>query len=809
MEDQSSGYSSAESERGEGPDREHRRREFEARVAELENERVTAEEEGDQSAEGNALRKLGDLQRAMDLAEGARESYSRARYLFQLAGNGDGAATVLSSLGSLEMRQKRYDAAVRCFHQAAELYKSLGMPTQEADAHLSEGDACLMRGDSRAALRNYDDAAKQFAKADDTLGQAHSAFRLGTLALTEDPAEAEQQLELAGRLYADHVVRDSPQQDQPLPTRVVDSRRYPPAVMQRVCLRERQRLGFTGAAAKSSGAAQRRSRYVAPEVASEGTSWTVWIGLAVLVAGGLYLLLSAAGEGDGSAASWLLEQINQTIPLATVLHIAVGIFGAVTGVVAARQLGIGAPVVLLAMGIGFGAIFHEISRAVFVDIVPKPAAEETVTEESTLDQEAAIMARAAASKLIREAQAALQRGEVDGARHRLEKAAELAEHNVDRTGHARALQELLALETKHGSLQVRFEVAESLFESLSGTGKPGEREAIETLVALARREGNPAKLRDTHMKLLGFHERVGDAQGEVAALLSLAAIDRDAGDLDQAYEWYRRAHAIYQSLRDEQGQIGTLLAMGELDARLGRRRRAYGRYYHAFAMYREMGDRGGQAAMLLHMGSLDEAAERYEEASAAFRQSKKLYREVDDGNGEAQASLRFAATQAAHGNQRQARDAFRRALELFTQLDNTMGAARVHLGMGHLARKAGNNAQAWDHYEQALALYAEIGDRRGQLAALREIGLMARDQGAPAHKLTETVDRIDLVANQPTDPSARGELLLSAGDIVAALDRTDSAAGIYRRALEIFEMLGDDAGRRAARERLELITAAG
>ncbi len=805
MEDQSSGYSSAEAERGEGPDREQRRREFEARVAELENERVTAEEDGDQSAEGNALRKLGDLQRAMDLAEGARESYSRARYLFQLAGNGDGAATVLSSLGSLEMRQKRYDAAVRCFHQAAELYQSLAMATQEADARLSEGDAYLMRGDSREALRNYDDAAKQFAKADDTLGQAHAAFRLGTLALTEDPAEAEQQLELAGRLYGDHVIRDSPQQDIALPNRVVDSRRYPPSVMQRVCLRERQKLGFTGARAKSSGAGQRRSRYVAPEVASEGTSWTVWIGLAVLVAGGLYLLLSALGEGDSS----LLRQINQTIPLATVLHITVGIFGAVTGVVAARQLGIGAPVVLLAMGIGFGAIFHEISRAVFVDIGPEPAADETVAEETTLDQEAAIMARAAANKLIREAQAALQRGEVDGARHRLEKAAELAEHNVDRAGHAQALQELLALETKHGTLQVRFEVAESLFESLSGTGKPGEREAIETLVSLARREGDPAKLRDTHMKLLGFHERVGDAQGEVAALLSLAAIDRDAGELDQAYEWYRRAHAIYQSLRDEQGQIGTLLAMGELDARLGRRRRAYGRYYHAFAMYREMGDRGGQAAMLLHMGSLDEAAERYEEASAAFRQSKKLYREVDDGNGEAQASLRFAATQAAHGNQRQARDAFRRALELFTQLDNTMGAARVHLGMGHLARKAGHNAQAWDHYEQARALYAEIGDRRGQLAALREIGLMARDQGAPSQKLTETVDRIDLVANQPTDPSARGELLLSAGDIVAALDRTDSAAGIYRRALEIFEMLGDDAGRRAARERLELITAAG
>jgi tetratricopeptide (TPR) repeat protein len=792
--------------------REARRREFAERMREVEAERDQAAAAGDGAAEAAALRKLGDVQRAAGLDDGAREAYSKARYLYQLNGNADGAASILVALGNMEARLRRFEAAARFFHEARDLFQRLVVPEQEADALLSEADALLSLERAPAAIQRIDAASAIFAKLDDTLGQAHAAFRLGMIAMVEDPQMADEHLELATRLFGDHVGREAPDKEVPLPATVPDSRRYPPFVMQRVCLRERQRLAGGGRVAplkyRHVSASSVRKARRAVQATPEARSTTTWIGVGVLVILVLVFLLPQWLAGTNLVV-FIADYLGDSVSLGTVVHLGVALFGAAVAIVAAQQLGISAPVVLLAMAIGFGMIFHEVSRVVFSGFdPPRPSIAMSPSTTPAVDAEAIQLGRANAAKLLLDARNALARGDIDAARAGFNESRALAESNLDPLGQVRALEELLALESEYGEMEDRLRAAGRLYDSLGAADILRRREVLEEIVALATQLGDQAALRDAHTNLLAHYESAGDAAGEVTALLALAALDRDAHQLERAYDWFSRAHSAYQSLRDGPGQIGTLLALGEIDARLGRRRRAYGRYYHAFAMYREIGDESGQAAMLLHMGNLDESGERYEEAIAAFRQSQRLYKSVGDPAGEALAALRFAAAQGTHGNQRQARDGFRRSLELYQLLGDDVGQARANLGLGQYWSKAGEWDVAAEHFDEAKTLYQQAKDPRGQLSALREIALLAHDRGTDTAAQGNLAE-IRRVTRGIVDPGLRAGMLLSAGDLALTLQRREDAESTYREALALYQDIGDDPGQRAASERLSRIAAPG
>ncbi len=789
------------------------------RLEQIEAERRQAEEESDQVAEASALRRMGDLQRAAGLGDEARESYSRARYLYQLTGNSEGAANLLLTLGNMEARQSRAETAAGYFHDARDLFQRLVAPEKEADAALSEGDALYAMGDGEGALGCYQAAGDLFANLDDTLGQAHTAFRLAVLSSAEDPEAAGEQYGLAASLFAEHVPAEADGGQAPLPNRVTDSRRYPPVLMQKICVRERTLItGEQGeveapAPAAPSRKAERAARpgpAVAPAPPTprggHDTSWTMWIGIGLLLAGALVLFLPKMFSGSTLIPS-IVEALSKLVSLGVVLQVTLGVLGAVVAILGARQIGISAPVILLALGIGIGAIFHEVGRSLVAALDINSATQEPQANPAEIELAAVKVTRSAAVKWLQDARAAIERSDFDAARKAFEESYTLSQHSKDKVNRLRVLEELLVLEEKHGRIGDRLLVTERLYDEVRGKDRERERELLEQIVALASRSDDAAKLRKAHLKLLEYHADDGNKEGEVTTLLALAAIDRDNRKLADAFDWYEQAHNTYQSMQDTQGQVGTLLAMGEIDARLGRRRRAYGSYYHAFAMYREIGDVAGQAAALLHMGTLDEASERYEEAAAAFRQSKRLYASVGDRDGEALAALRYAAVQSAHGNQRQARNAFRRSLQIYQESRDAAGQAHAHLGLGHLARRQGKRDKAEEHYRQAEDLYRRADDPGGQMAALRERALLAHESGRESVAQAQLAE-VSRVAKNAADPQVRARLLISVGDLAVSLKRSESAAETYRQALALYEDIGDDDGRRVAGEKLRRLRAA-
>ncbi len=780
----------------------------EQRIATLEASRQAAELEGDTLAEAEALCELARLHERVSANDPAREAYTRARFLFEMGGDGVAAANVIIALGNLEGRLRRMEGAARLYREAADLFQRKGEPRQAADALLSEADAFVKLGRQDTAIERIQAANTLFAQLDDTLGMAHTAYRQGMLSLTTAPESADEQLELAARLFGDHVSRDVDQIDVALPDAVSDSRRYPPFVMQRICLRERQKLGGgpRGAQVPSRTGSARRLRSDGDLGSGpQSSSLTTLIGIGLLVVGGL-VLLGPQLASEGGPLEDLAQALGGAVSAATLLHLGIGLFGAVTGMVAAQQIGISAPVVLLALAVGVGMIFHEVGRAVFPGASSSSKA--VVTEAAKIEDEAMRLGRAEAAEHLIDARTLLQRENVGGARAKLEAAYGASKEIIDPKGQVRALEELLALERQYGTTAEQLAAAERLYDDLRGFDDERGREVLEEIVGLSTRLDDHPRLRDTQMKLLANYERVGDTAGEVTALLALAALDRDAKDLEGAYEWFRRAHAGYQTLRDAEGQLGTLLAMGDIDSRMGRRRRAYGRYYDAFALYRELDDTAGQAAMLLNMGAIDEALERYEEATAAFRQAERLFESVGDRPGQALAALRFGSTQVTHGNQRQAREGFLRSLEMYDALDDVGGQARAHFGLGNHWLKVGDREEAIRHYELARDLFGRVNEATGQLAALREIAIIAHEAGNEA-TAGSRLDEARRVSRDVADPTTRAGMLLSAGDLALSLERVEAARDTYREAMTLYEAIGDDPGRRAADQRLSRLQSAG
>ena len=795
-----------------------RRLELEDRLEGLEAERRQAEQEGDQVAEAAVLRRMGDLQRAAGMGEDARETYSRARYLYQLTGNAEGAAHLLVTLGNMEVRHSHSEAAARHFREARDLFQRLVVPEREAEAALSEGDAQFALGDNEGALSCYNAAADIFANLEDSLGQAHTVFRLAVLTAADDAEAAAEHFLVAADLFAENVKNGAEGTNAPLPNRITDSRRYPPVLMQKVCERERGLLtgdsvGPEEVPEVSRAEAAKERKVIAaaePTAATPGaghnSSWTMWVGVAILLVGTMVLVLPQFFSGSTLLPS-LAEAMGKVVSGGWLLQVTMALLGAVAAVLAARQIGINAPVILLALGIGVGAIFHEVGRTLVASVGNSSAAEEAARESVQIEAEAVQVTRTAARKWLADARQALAGNDIESARKALDESHNLFQHLNDKAGQLLVLEERMKLETAHGSVAHRLAVAESLYAAVRGSDRVKERELLEEMVALAASSDSVEKLRSAHQRLLEYHASSGDRKAEVATLLAMAAIARDNQDWEEAYQLLERSNKTYQSLRDNAGQVGTLLAMGEIDSRLGRQRRAYGHYYHAFAMYRELEDIDGQAVALLHMGAIDEVSKRFEEAAAAFRQAKGLYATLGKEEGEALASLRYADVQSEHGNQRQAREAFRRSLDLYTKRGDLAGQAHAHLGLGVLARKQKKQVAAENHYASAEDLYRQANHQTGRLAALRERALMAHASGR-AGVAGSQLEEVSRVAKDTADPKERARLLLSVGDLAVSLQRSESAAKTYREAMLLYEDIGDEDGRRAANQRLQRLHSA-
>jgi len=771
----------------------------------LEEERAAHQSSGDQAAEAETLRRIGDLQRTGGKYDAAREAYAKARYLYQLLGDAEGAAVVLVLVGRMEAGLKRWEAAARSFSQAVDLYRRSLAHEAEADVLLSLGDCQLGLEQKDAARESFLAAARLFSSLDDAAGQAHASYRLGVLSGNDDTDRADEYLEFAESMYR-HVAEQQPTTGRGvIPARIRDSRLVAPAVMAEFCARQRRIVRGEESPPEEDGGAPFEDSVAEISLTSTPPApatrpWVIYAGIAAVVLGAIALLLPLL-LGDGPAAS----SLSNFFSVGMLVYLGVAAFGAVAAITAARQVEITSPAILLGVGMGFAAIFFEIGRAMFPSLAPDatPAALSSVEEVP----ESVRRAVKEAPIFERQAVAAHKKGNVEAARQAFGQALANFEIARDIKGQVRVLLAQAEMEHESGEAAGELEAyrrAALLMQTTPEQEPEPVLEVLHKIIALAESLGDDERLLDAHTGLLRFKEQNNDRLGQSQEYLTLAEIYRRRGDYERAHEWFNRAHGVYQDLRDRQGQLSALLAMAEIEQFLGRRRQAYGSYYHAFVLYRELDDAEGQASMLLYMGAIDELSERWAEAAAAFRQAQRIYATRGDRAGEAKAAFRYGTVQAAHGNARQAREAFTESLGFFESSGDTSSQAGVLRGLARLEERDDHADAARIRYERALQLYraasGEVSDM-GELAVLLDLALLEQKAERADAALRAYADARQVVSRL-TDQAQRARLLLGVADMGAKLGQEEEAQAMYNEAVSIFVEIGDTSGESTARDRL-------
>jgi tetratricopeptide (TPR) repeat protein len=210
----------------------------------------------------------------------------------------------------------------------------------------------------------------------------------------------------------------------------------------------------------------------------------------------------------------------------------------------------------------------------------------------------------------------------------------------------------------------------------------------------------------------------------------------------------------------------------------------------ALASVRHLGDRTAEAHVLNDLGTAYYAHNEHTEATRAFEQALALHHEIGDPFYEGMANNNLALLYLSEQRYSDADGLLQRGLELERQAENAFGQGNVHSTLGRLRHELGQIDEAIEHFQKALLLYREIGEEYGVGFVLHGLA----ETYADADRKPEAIDTYWQVAahrreighrqGEATSLQALGTVLRDSGDI-------DGARAAWRRALTIFEELGD------------------
>jgi tetratricopeptide (TPR) repeat protein len=92
-------------------------------------------------------------------------------------------ASALNTAGNIHLRRCEFDAAERCFRQALEYYRKLGMDTPTGTSMNNLGNIYNIRGDAQQAKQFYLVALEKFEKQNDIYRTAHVMYSLSQIYL--------------------------------------------------------------------------------------------------------------------------------------------------------------------------------------------------------------------------------------------------------------------------------------------------------------------------------------------------------------------------------------------------------------------------------------------------------------------------------------------------------------------------------------------------------------------------------------------------------------------------------------------------
>ncbi|KAA9156919.1 tetratricopeptide repeat protein [Amycolatopsis acidicola] len=214
-----------------------------------------------------------------------------------------------------------------------------------------------------------------------------------------------------------------------------------------------------------------------------------------------------------------------------------------------------------------------------------------------------------------------------------------------------------------------------------------------------------------------------------------------------------------------------------------------GTHETALRAAKELRDEQGEAAILRGLGVAFSDLRRFDDAIECHRRAQELLAGGDNTGGKAWNLNNLGVVYVDVDRLGDAEACFTEALGLFRATGDVLGEGICLNNLGDTARRAERPGQAIGHLERALAIqeHADDAGRRFTLLSLGDIHRDAGDHDQAVQRFGEALD----VAKMLDDQRTVARCLTGIGHTFADRGDTEHATAHWRRALTIYDALGD------------------
>src|ERR1019366_2430846 len=272
---------------------------------------------------------------------------------------------------------------------------------------------------------------------------------------------------------------------------------------------------------------------------------------------------------------------------------------------------------------------------------------------------------------------------------------------------------------------------------------------------------------------------------------------------DQWIQTHETALTAARKMLDRSGEAIILSNLGVAYASRGLLDTAITQYGEALAGFRETGDRLREGLVLNALGNAYFFQRRFDDAVSSYQHALNSV----DGNrhGEAHALYDLGMVYCRSGQYDLSLRYSSEAVEQFRDVGDLHSVAHAISTVGTAYSELGRFDEAFKCHRHALDRFRETGYRRGEGHVCIGLGKARAGQGRLDEAAAHCQDAIERFREIEDRFGHYGEALASdeLGKIYSAQGMQDRAFSVWRRALAIFEEIGEEAAAAAMRVRID------
>ncbi len=308
---------------------------------------------------------------------------------------------------------------------------------------------------------------------------------------------------------------------------------------------------------------------------------------------------------------------------------------------------------------------------------------------------------------------------------------------------------------------------------------------------LEQTQGNYAASTAHFEALLALQQEAKDADGEAQTLASIGANYAGLKQAEKAFGYYDDAAQVALDAKNNWFAMAVLNAAADLHLERKEVAPARASLEQALALANTLDDPTQVVTLRKRLGNLEQTQGNYAASTAHFEALLPLQQEAKDADGEAQTLASIGANYAGLKAYEKAFSYYDDAVKIALDAKNNWFAMAVLNAAGDLHLELKEPAAARLSYEQALDLANTLFDKTQMVTLRKRLGNLEQTQGNYAAS-TAHFEALLALQQEAKDADAEAQTIASIGANYAGLEQYDKAFSYYDDAIRVARSAGND-----------------